>query len=389
MNNKKIDLLQNLDFDLKNKDILLTWEHSLQNLQAIVTCAEILKELHNQKKHLKLFESGLAVSIFRDKSTRTRFSFASAVNALGLGLQELDEKTSQISHGESVRETANMISFLTEVIGIRDDMFIGVGDRYQRQFSEAVKFGYKNGILAQLPMIINLQSDIDHPTQSLADLTHIKQHFGGFDKIRGKKIVMSWAYSPSYGKPLSVAQGTIGLLTRFGAKVTLAHPEGYDLLPEVISLAEKQTQTSNGEFAITHNMDEAFRSADVVCPKSWASISVMQKRSEYLQNNDFAALENLERECLAENKRFIDWECNNKMMSKTNNALYMHPLPADISGFNCENGEVSKDVFDDNIHNTYNQAGFKPFVIAAMILLAKVGNPIHALKTFISPRLKN
>jgi knotted carbamoyltransferase YgeW len=389
MNTEKTELLQDLDFNLKNKNLLLTWEHSLQNLKAIVTCAELLKELHYQKKHFKIFHSGLAVSIFRDKSTRTRFSFASAANALGLAVQELDEKTSQISHGESVRETANMISFLTEVVGIRDDMFIGVGDRYQRQFAEAVKFGFKNGILAQLPMIINLQSDIDHPTQSLADLTQLKQHFGGFDQIRDRKIVMSWAYSPSYGKPLSVAQGMIGLLTRFGADVTLAHPEGYDLLPEVVSQAEKQTAESGGKFTITNNMKEAFQAADVVCPKSWAPINVMQRRSEYLQNGDIAALERLEQECLAENEKHIAWECNREMMSKTNNALYMHPLPADITGFNCEHGEVSKDVFDNSIHHTYTQAGFKPFVIAAMILLAKAENPVHTLKTFAEPRLRN
>jgi len=116
-----------LDTDLKGKDVLLTWERSLREIRQILFVAEGLKYLWDQGISSRCFQSGLAISLFRDKSTRTRFSFASAASMLGLTLQDLDETTSQIAHGETVRETANMISFCTEIIGIRDDMYLGAG----------------------------------------------------------------------------------------------------------------------------------------------------------------------------------------------------------------------------------------------------------------------
>jgi ornithine carbamoyltransferase len=106
-----------------------------------------------------------------------------------------------------------MISFLTEVIGIRDDMYLGEGNRYMREVSDAVADGHAQGILNQRPTLVNLQCDIDHPTQCMADLLKMKEYFGGFENLRGKKVAMTWAYSPSYGKPLSVPQGVIGLMT--------------------------------------------------------------------------------------------------------------------------------------------------------------------------------
>ena len=74
---------------------------------------------------------------------------------------------------------------------------------------------------------------MDHPTQSLADLLHLKNYFGSLENLKGKKIAMTWAYSPSYGKPLSVPQGIIALMTRFGLDVILAYPTGYNLIPEI------------------------------------------------------------------------------------------------------------------------------------------------------------
>ncbi len=369
---ENIKELSKLKMGMFRKNHLLTWEHSLDDIKAILLVTEIFEQLHRDKLSMKLFESGVGVSIFRDNSTRTRYSYAAACSQLGLTVHDLDENKSQIAHGETVRETINMLSFCTLVIGIRDDLYLGEGDKYQRQVVEAVNYGFDNGILHILPTVINLQSDIDHPTQSLSDLSKMKGHFGGLDAIKNKKIVMSWGYSPSYGKPLSVAQGMIGLMTRFGAEVVLAHPPGYDLLPDVVELSKKQAKESGGSFSIIHDMDEAFRGADVVCPKSWASLNVMNQRRDLLHAGDMAGLEELEKTCLKENEKYIDWECTSNKMALTNNALYMHPLPADISGVNCERGEVSKEVFDANILDTYHQASFKPFVIMAMIILAKI-----------------
>ena len=104
-----------------------------------------LRELRKNNISSKIFDSGLGISLFRDNSTRTRFSFASACNLLGLEVQDLDEGKSQIAHGETVRETANMISFMADIIGIRDDMYIGKGNAYMREVSKAVREGYKDG----------------------------------------------------------------------------------------------------------------------------------------------------------------------------------------------------------------------------------------------------
>ena len=383
---KQLEELNKLKFNSHGKDFLLTWDKSEQELRAVVALAELFSEMHKAGKSFKTFDTGLAISVFRDNSTRTRFSFASAANSLGLGLADLDEGKSQIAHGETVRETANMISFMAEVIGIRDDMYLGEGNKYMREVSAAVQEGFEKGVLHQRPNVVNLQCDIDHPTQAMADLVHLKQHFGSLENLRGKRIAMSWAYSPSYGKPLSVPQGIIGLMTRFGMDVTLAHPEGYGLIPDVVTLAKKNAAASGGKFKVVSSMEESFRNADIVYPKSWAPYSVMQRRTPLLQQGDHAGLKALEKECLANNARFKSWECDEKKMKLTRGgaALYMHCLPADISGVSCAEGEVSAGVFEKYRIATYQEASYKPFVIAAMIYLARVKSPLAALGKLIN-----
>lgn len=380
------EALKRLTIDLYNRDFLITWEYSDDEIRAITLVAEVLKEMHRTGISCRAFDTGMAIAIFRDNSTRTRFSFASAANALGLGLADLDEVKSQIAHGETVRETANMISFLAEVIGIRDDMYIGEGNRYMREVSAAVQEGFTQGVLHQRPAVINLQCDIDHPTQTLADLLHLKTHFGSLEALRGKKIAMTWAYSPSYGKPLSVPQGIIGLMTRFGMEVSLAYPEGYNLLPEVITQARTAAGASGGKFTVTHSMEEAFAGADIVYPKSWAPFHVMKERTALLKNGDRQGLTDLERQCLAENARHGDWVCDDRKMRLTaeGKALYMHCLPADISGVSCVQGEVSAEVFERYRISTYRQAGFKPWVIAALIFLTRMQHPVDTLNHLLS-----
>ncbi|MBU7004536.1 MAG: zinc-binding dehydrogenase, partial [Theionarchaea archaeon] len=162
---------------------------------------------------------------------------------------------SQLAHGETVWETANMISFLAEVIGIRDDIFLGAGHAYMQEVAAALQDGFNRGVLPQRPAVVNLQSDVDHPTQSMADLLHLIHHFGSLENLKGKKIAVSWAYSPSYGKPLSVPQGVIGLLSRCSMDVTLAYPEGYRLIPEVAELAHRQAEESDRSYPLEQTAD--------------------------------------------------------------------------------------------------------------------------------------
>jgi knotted carbamoyltransferase YgeW len=371
-----------LSGDLYHRDFLLTWEKSVDELKKIVAVADALRWLRRENISTRCFDSGLAVSIFRDQSTRTRFSYFSAANLLGLGVLDLDEGRSQIAHGETVRETANMIGFFTEFIGIRDDIFLGAGHAYMQEVAAAVEDGFKAGVLEQRPHLVNLQSDIDHPTQSMADLMQLKSHFGSLENLRGKKIAMTWAYSPSYGKPLSVPQGVIGLMPRFGMDVVLAHPEGYQLIPEVVEKAGAFATENGGSFQVVTSMDEAFAGADVVYPKSWAPYHVMEKRTDLLRKNDSTGLKELEKDCLANNARFKDWECNEKKMKLTRGgqALYMHCLPADISGVSCAAGEVAAGVFERYRIPTYIQAGFKPYIIAAVMLASRFEDPVKLLR---------
>jgi knotted carbamoyltransferase YgeW len=362
-------------------DFLLTWDKSEDEIAATLQTADILQALSGNNISSRVFDSGLAISIFRDQSTRTRFSFAGACNLLGLAVQELDEEKSQVAHGETVRETANMISFLAEVIGIRDDIYIGEGHTYMKEVALAVSQGHREGVLPQRPTLVNLQCDIDHPTQTMSDALHLVHYCGGIENLKGKKIVMSWAYSPSYGKPLSVPQGIIGLMTRFGMDVVLAHPEGYNLMPEVIEIARTNSARFGGTFSKASDMQDAFKDADIVYPKSWAPFSVMEERTRLLQGRDREALQALEKRCLEINKRHMDWECTEKLMKLTRKgeALYMHCLPADISGVSCERGEVEASVFERYRVPQYRQAGYKPYIIAAMIFLSKFKNPVQKL----------
>lgn len=381
-----IGKLEKLDSKkMYGEDFLLTWEKSQDEIEAVLTVADILRNLRENNISTKIFDSGLAISQFRDNSTRTRFSFSSAANMLGLTVSDLDEGKSQIAHGETVRETSNMISFMADVIGIRDDMYIGKGNTYMREVSKAVREGFDDGVLEQRPTLVNLQCDIDHPTQSMADLLHIVNYFGGIENLKGKKLAMTWAYSPSYGKPLSVPQGIIGLMTRMGMEVTLAHPEGYELMPEVIEIAKENAVKSGGKFKMTNSMQEAFKDADIVYPKSWAPFRAMEKRTELYGNGDFDGIKRLEKELLAQNANHKDWECAEEMMMLTKNAeaLYMHCLPADITGVSCKEGEVSAPVFDRYRVELYKEAGFKPYIIAAMIFLSKVENPVETIEKLI------
>src|SRR5215212_7728123 len=292
--------------NLFQSDFLLTWERPQSELKAVLLAAEALEALYSQNISSRVFNGGIAVSNFRDQSTRTRFSFASASALLGLQLQELGE-----------------------------------GNKYMREVSAAVEEGFKEGVLPQRPAVINLQCDLDHPTQSMADLMHLQKTFGSLDALRGKKIAMTWAYSPSYGKPLSVPQAIITLMTRFGMNVTLAHPEGYDLVADTLKIADRHAKESGGSFKHTHSMEEAFRDADIVYPKSWAPFRVMEERTRILRAGEQDKLKALEKDALANNAKFKSWEATDKLMEVTQKgkALYMHCLPADITDVSCKEGE--------------------------------------------------
>jgi knotted carbamoyltransferase YgeW len=193
---------------------------------------------------------------------------------------------------------------------------------------------------------------------------------------------MTWAYSPSYGKPLSVPQGIVSLMSRFGMNVVLAHPEGYNLVDEPLDAARKFAAASGGSFSVANSMEDAFRDADIVYPKSWAPARVMHERTRLLRSGESAKLADLEREALANNAKFKHWECTEDLMKATKggSALYMHCLPADVTDVSCKAGEVSASVFERYRLQTYREASHKPFVIAAMIMATRFQDPAGVLR---------
>lgn len=354
--NEFLKQLELFDINMYNKDFLFTWDKTQTEIKATILVAEALQNLYANNISIKVFETGVAVSLFKDNSIGTNFSFASAAKMLGLSHQSFDEEKSQILHGEN----AKMFSFLTEVIGICDVHPLA-GHSYMQELTNALQESYINQVLNQRPSVINLQCDVDHPTQVMADLMHLKKYFGEFENLHNKNMAITWEYSPSGSPSSSLPQGVIGLMTRMGMNVILAYPKGYDLNPDVVDIALNNATKYNGSFKIVNYMDEAFARADVVYSTNWAPYLLGQKKSELLEMSDLEGLKNLDNECLVINSKFKDWECTEQKMKLTKNAstLYMH----------CNKYQT----------DTHAEAGYKTFIIAAMILLSRFRDPILIL----------
>ncbi len=378
-----VEQLNGLDFKgMYGSDFLHTWDKTTDELKALYIVADALRELRENnvrpRSSTPAWPSPCSATTPPVRASPSlRLPTCSA-----LSCRTWTEEV-QIAHGETVRETATMISFMADVIGIRDDMYIGKGDAYMAEVSESVQQAYEDGVLDHRPTLISLQSDSDHPTQSSADMLYLINEFGGLENLKGKKVAVTWAYSPSYGKPLSCPQSLISLLPRFGMDVTLAHPEGYDLMPEVVERAKGYAAESGTTFKQVNTMAEAFEGADIVIPKSWAPFAAMEKRTNLYAEGDDAGIAALEKELLAQNATHQDWCSTTELMEKTANGqdtIFMHPLPADISGVSCEHGEVNADVFDMHRVGMYKEASYKPYAIAAMMFLQKVADPAATLK---------
>lgn len=353
---------------LYGRSMLLTQEWSTSELETLLAVATRLEALDRAQKLPPLLPNELAYAMFFDNSTRTKSAWAGAAARLGMKPVIVDGSSTQVSHGETAEETGAMLGMNAHALGVRHDLILGEGNTFMRD----VKLGIDDYLAAtqdqrQVP-IVNLQCDIDHPTQTLADLLWLREHFGGPDKLRGKKIAVSWAYSPSYAKPLSVPQGLVLLLTRFGADVTLAHPEGYDLLEMPVAAARRNAIESGGTFRVVSDMDQAFVGADAVYPKSWGPHALMLARVEANKARDTTAYKDIERRALDLNARHKSWICDERRMGLTRggDALYLHCLPADIGA------EVTPGVMAKHKVNVAREAQKKVYVIMAMLATAKV-----------------
>ena len=356
---------------LLGKSLLTTQEWSDDDLASVRALARALAHLDRQAIRTPLCPDELAWAVFFDQSTRTKSAWAGAASRLGMRPVIVDGSSTQVSHGETAVETGAMLGMNAHAMGIRHDLILGEGNTFIRD----VKQGIDDYLVAtddprHVP-IVNLQCDVDHPTQTLADLLWLEDNF---EDLADRNITVSWAYSPSYAKPLSVPQGLITLLTRVGAHVTLAHPPGYHLTEETMTAATANAG-NGGTFRVVDDMEQAFTGADIVYPKSWGAHDLMVERVAANAAGDTGELRAIEHRALERNAEHTDWICDEAMMARTagGDALYMHCLPADIGA------EVSPGVMDRHRVNVAREANWKVYVVMALLAGAKVPDLTHAL----------
>lgn len=359
---------------LHGRSMLETQDWTTPEIETLCTLAEVLQGLDRQGRVPGLFPRQLFWALFFDQSTRTKSSWAGAAARLGGQPVIVDGSSTQVSHGETSVETGAMLGMNAHALGIRHDLIPGEGNRFMRDAKRGIDdYLAATGDERVVP-IVNLQCDVDHPTQVLADLLWLREKFP--DGLAGRTITMSWAYSPSYAKPLSVAQGIVTLMTRFGANIRLAHPEGYQLMDAPLAAARANAEASGGTFEIMHDMDAAFAGADIVYPKSWGPYDLMTERVTANRAKDATALRDIERRALERNAAHTDWICDERRMdlTRSGDALYLHCLPADIGA------EVSPGVMERFRHDLARQANKKVYAIMALLAAAKSRDLAHALR---------
>jgi N-acetylornithine carbamoyltransferase len=318
---------------LKGKDLITTQEWSVEEIGRLLELAAELKRARAEGRPQRLLENKTLYMIFFDASTRTRNSFETGMTQLGGHAIYLSPDRMQISHGENAKDTASVLSRYGEGIAIRHCTF-GEGNDYLREVAR----------WASVP-VLNMQCDIYHPCQILADLMTIREKLGVERRL---KLGVAWTSAPNYVRPISVPQSLILLMPRFGIDVTLAYPPEFRLLPEIEEQARGNAAEAGTRFEITNRFEDAFDGADAVIPKSWGPLLHTRDVDEGLELIG----------------RYPSWRCDARHMALgQNEMLYMHPLPAD------RGREVTDEVIDGPQSVVYDQAENRLHVQKALMAL--------------------
>jgi N-acetylornithine carbamoyltransferase len=320
--------------DLRGRDMITEQEWTMDELDTVFDVAWDLKRKRALGEPHALLRDKTLAMLFFFSSTRTRASFEAGMAQLGGHAQFIESRTTQISHGDTAKEIGEILGRYNDGIAIRHCDW-GEGNTYLCDVAAA----------SRVP-VLNMQDDVYHPFQILADAMTIMEKFGR--DLRGRKINVSWAYAASYQKPISVPQSLVLLMTRFGMNVTLSHPPEYKLMPEIIQQAKDNSRKSGGSFEMTNNFDEGFKDADIVYPKSWGALLTTT------DNDESARI----------GKKYTDWICDMRRMKMAKeHAIYMHCLPAD------RNIEVADEVIDGPQSVVYDEAENRLHVQKAVMAL--------------------
>jgi N-acetylornithine carbamoyltransferase len=297
--------------NLRGRDLISDLDFSKEEVETVLDVAFDLKRKRALgQPHAYLRDKTLGM-LFFFSSTRTRCSFESGMAQLGGHAAFIESKTTQISHGDTEKEIGEILGRYFDGLAIRHCDW-GIGNRYLNLVAGA----------SRVP-VLNMQCDIYHPHQCLADLMTIWEKKGR--DLRGKKIVVSWAYAASYAKPISVPQSLILQMPRFGLDVTLAHPPEFELMPEIMDQAREQAKKYKTGFEVVNSMEEGFKDADIVYAKSWGPLMTTSNPDEIKKVT----------------QQYEGWITDeDKMGLAKDDAIYMHPLPAD------RNIEVTDAVID-------------------------------------------
>ena len=305
---------------LRGRDLVTLNDWTVEEIETVLEVAAQLKRERALGIPHPLLRDRVLAMLFFFSSTRTRASFEAGMAQLGGHAQFIESRTTQIAHGDTAREIGEILGRYNDGIAIRNVDW-GVGNAYIRDVAEA----------SRVP-VLNMQCDLWHPHQALADVMTMREKLG---TLRGRTLDLSWAYASSYQKPISVPQDLVTLATRFGMHVRLVHPPEFELMPEVVDLARDNARHSGGSLELMDEFDAGFRDADVVYAKSWGALRTAKDEAEGA-------------EIIA---RYADWITDERRMAlASDDALYMHPLPAD------RNVEVSDAVIDGPRSAVYDQA---------------------------------
>jgi len=331
---------------LAGKHFITEQEWTKEEVDRTLDLSYDLKDKFKKRVSTRFLPDQTVFMIFFEQSTRTRNSMEAGITQLGGHAHDLTSDKMQLSHGESPKDTAVVLSRMGHAIACRN-CFYGIGNKYLREMEK----------WSSIP-ILNLQDDYYHPMQGLADLMVMQEKFGR--NLKGLKVCISWAYATSHAKPLSVPQTQIMLFARYGMDVTIAAPKEFPLMPELVETAKKNAKENGGSLRFVDNMDTGFEGAQIVIPKNWGGFAHFK---DYQDDDEHkkAMKANLE--------KHKDWICDvRRMKLAAKDVKYMHAMPAD------RGREVTDEVIDnDNWSIIYDEAENRLHTAKAVMALTMGG----------------